>query len=183
MVQGQMSLASQVSLAGGRGRTNSQQLAKVAAQAYRDARFQARLASMWARLTGHSNELLSLQRVLSEHRVRGSHHGGLQTVEIAQIRGSEGRSEDFDAAFRPLKGHTRGKWMSVALARLKGVALPAVELAQVGDAYFVMDGHHRISVARAFGQESIEAEVTVWAVEGRPAVAEVAGRREMVVVG
>jgi hypothetical protein len=183
MVQGQMSLASQVSLAGGQGRTSSQQLAKMAAQAYRGARFRAGLARTWARLTGRSNELLSLQRVLSEHKVRGSHHGGLQTVEISQIRGSEGRSEDFDAAFRPLKGHTRGKWMSVALARLKGVALPAVELAQVGDVYFVVDGHHRISVARAFGQESIEAEVLVWAVEGRPAVAAGAGRREVMVAG
>ncbi len=183
MVQGQMSLASQVSLAGGRGRTSSQQLAKVAAQAYRGARLRAGWAQVWARLTGRRSELLSLQRVLSEHRVRGSHHGGLQTVEISQIRGSEGRSEDFDAAFRPLKGHTRGKWMSVALARLKGVALPAVELAQVGDVYFVVDGHHRISVARAFGQESIEAEVMVWAVEGRPAVVAGAGRREVVLAG
>jgi ParB-like chromosome segregation protein Spo0J len=55
--------------------------------------------------------------------------------------------------------------MSVALARLKGVVLPAVELAQVREAYYVLDGHHRISVARAFGQESIDAAVTVWEVE------------------
>ena len=166
MVQGQLSLASEVSLAGGRGRRSSQQLAKVAAQAYRGARLRAGLGRLWARLTGRRSELLSLQRVLSEHRVRGSHHGGMRTVEMARIRGSEGRSEDFDAKFRPLKGHTRGKWMSVALARLKGVVLPVVELAQVGDVYFVLDGHHRISVARAFGQESVEAEVTVWEVEG-----------------
>jgi hypothetical protein len=89
----------------------------------------------------------------------------MRTVEMARIRGSEGRSEDFDGAFRPLKEHARGKWMSVALARLKGVVLPVVELAQVGDVYFVLDGHHRISVARAFGQESIDAAVTVWEVE------------------
>jgi hypothetical protein len=52
----------------------------------------------------------------------------------------------------------------VAKARLKGVTLPPVELIQVGDVYFVRDGHHRISVARAFGQEHVDAEVTVWEV-------------------
>jgi len=45
-----------------------------------------------------------------------------------------------------------------------GVTLPLVDLVQVGDVYFVRDGHHRISVARAFGQESIDAQVTVWEV-------------------
>ena len=39
-------------------------------------------------------------------------------------------------------------------------------LVQVGDVYFVCDGHHRISVARALGQLAIEAEVTVWQVAG-----------------
>jgi hypothetical protein len=44
--------------------------------------------------------------------------------------------------------------------------LPPVVLVQVGDVYFVRDGHHRISVARALGQLDIEAEVTVWQVSG-----------------
>jgi hypothetical protein len=140
-------------------------MAKVAGQAYRGARLEAGLGRLWALLTGRRNGLESLERVLSERRVRGSHYGGMRPVEIGQIRGSEGRSEDFDAKLRPLKGHTRGKLMSVALARLKGVVLPVVELAQVGNDYFVLDGHHRISVARAFGQESIDAAVAVWEVE------------------
>jgi hypothetical protein len=40
--------------------------------------------------------------------------------------------------------------------------LPPVELIQVGDVFFVRDGHHRVSVARAMGQEYAEAEVTIW---------------------
>jgi hypothetical protein len=44
--------------------------------------------------------------------------------------------------------------------------LPPVELIQVGDVYFVRDGHHRISVARMMGQDSIDAEVTVWETAG-----------------
>jgi len=47
-----------------------------------------------------------------------------------------------------------------------GTPLPPVELVQVGDVYFVRDGHHRISVARTVGQRDIEAEVTVWHVDG-----------------
>jgi hypothetical protein len=41
-------------------------------------------------------------------------------------------------------------------------------LIQVGDDYFVRDGHHRISVARAFGREQIDAEVIVWDLGPRP---------------
>jgi hypothetical protein len=53
------------------------------------------------------------------------------------------------------------RWLSVARALEKGVALPPVELIQLGDRYFVRDGHHRISVARAMRQDEIEATVTV----------------------
>jgi hypothetical protein len=53
------------------------------------------------------------------------------------------------------------------LARQQGAKLPPVALIQVGDVYFVKDGHHRISVARALGQVEIEAVVTVWHVAGQ----------------
>ena len=56
--------------------------------------------------------------------------------------------------------------MNVATARTMRAILPPVELIQIGDIYFVRDGHHRVSVARAMGQEHIEAEVTLWKVEG-----------------
>ena len=69
---------------------------------------------------------------------------------------------DFDAQFRPTQTHSQGRWLSVATARLQGVPLPPVELIQVGDTYFVRDGHHRVSVARALGELDIDAEVRVW---------------------
>jgi ParB-like chromosome segregation protein Spo0J len=47
---------------------------------------------------------------------------------------------------------------------LRGVTLPPVELIQVGDTYFVVDGHHRISAARALKVDHIDATVTVWEV-------------------
>ena len=89
-------------------------------------------------------------------------YAGIQSVPLAKIAGSEGRCDDFDADFRPLKSHNQDRWISVAIARSRDIALPAVELVQVKDAYFVRDGHHRISVAKLEGQLEIEAQVTVW---------------------
>ncbi len=92
-------------------------------------------------------------------------------MQLARIVGSEGRSEDFDGHFRPQRTHNRERWIRVASAWLQGLALPAVQLVQVGDAYYVRDGNHRVSVARAFGQESIDAEVTVWETGATPSPA------------
>jgi len=89
------------------------------------------------------------------------HYAGIKTVRINQIRGSEGRTEDFNAKFKPLQVRSKGRWISIAKAQLTDQALPLVELIQIGETYYVRDGHHRISVAQALGQESIEAEVTV----------------------
>jgi hypothetical protein len=86
---------------------------------------------------------------------------GIQLVPIDHIRGSEGRSRDFDCSFYPVRDHNQERWLGVATARQEEKSLPPVELIQVGDVYFVRDGHHRISVARALGQPVIEAEV--WA--------------------
>ena len=60
----------------------------------------------------------------------------------------------------------RERWLRIATARWRGMPLPPVDLVQVRDCYFVQDGHHRISVARALGQTNIEARVTVWHVSG-----------------
>ena len=97
--------------------------------------------------------------------VHARHHAGMQTVTIRQIRGSENRAKDFDRDFNPLRDHNQARWLKIASAR-KQKALPAVELVQVGDVYFVRDGHHRISVAQALGQLEIEANVVLWQVKG-----------------
>jgi uncharacterized protein (DUF1015 family) len=83
-------------------------------------------------------------------------------VPIAKIQGSEGRCQDFDSAFHPTHNHTEERWVSIATAEKLEVSLPPVELIQVGEIYYVRDGHHRISVAKSLGQMVIEAQVTVW---------------------
>ncbi|MBI5106700.1 MAG: chromosome partitioning protein ParB, partial [Solirubrobacterales bacterium] len=42
----------------------------------------------------------------------------------------------------------------------RGEAMPPIDLYKVGEAYFVRDGHHRVSVARALGENDINARVT-----------------------
>jgi hypothetical protein len=98
--------------------------------------------------------------------VRARFYAGQRTVPIRQIRGSEGRCQDFDAGFYPRQMHSRTRWVGLATARLMGVAMPPVQLIQIADVYFVLDGHHRISVACALGEQEIDALVTIWQVAG-----------------
>ena len=133
---------------------------------YSSARSRGWRGQVWSSLTGRPRRLMSLSEVSRSCTVRARRHGGLQTVPIRQIRGSEGRCMDFDRDFNPLQSHSAIRWRSVEKGRKQGKSLPPVELVQVGDVYFVRDGHHRISVARAFGQRDIEAEVMAWQVTG-----------------
>jgi len=88
-------------------------------------------------------------------------------VSVEQIVGSESRSHEFDSRFNPLHAYLERKWVDVAVAWQRGAIFPPVKLTQVGDAYFVRDGHHRVSVARTFGQQFIDAEITVWEMKNK----------------
>ena len=116
----------------------------------------------WSRLTGRRRRLLNLAEVQQHLTIHTRTYAGVRLVPIDQICGSENRCADFDGDFRPLKYHSQARWASIALAHQQDIALPPIELVQIDDCYFVRDGHHRISVARALGQREIEAEVTVW---------------------
>jgi hypothetical protein len=120
------------------------------------------LYRLCARLSHRPVCLLALDTVTASFSVTNRHDANLQTVAIRQIRGSENRTEEFDARFCPLNNHTYSRWQSIARAQMGGANMPPVELIQIGDIYFVRDGHHRISVARAMGQTHIDAVVTVW---------------------
>ena len=121
---------------------------------------------LWSGLIGRSRLLLTLAEVEDACTVDGCRYVGKQTVAIDRIQGSQERGCDFDCDFNPLQDHNEERWLGIARARRLGKALPPVDLVQVGDIYFVQDGHHRVSVARALGLSSIEAKVTVWQVSG-----------------
>ncbi len=137
---------------------------QAAARLYNNFKRNGLLAKIRARITGDFPPLVSLSEVTAPGACLSRRSNGLQSVEIGQISGSvnPGRTNDFDGEFRPLRGHTRDRWVNLAAIRSNGRKLPPVALIQVQGAYFVQDGHHRISVARARGEQRIEAHVTVW---------------------
>jgi hypothetical protein len=84
---------------------------------------------------------------------------GSRVIPLDSIVGSVDRTRDFDRRFRPTSQRVRPRWERIALARRRGEAMPPIEVYRIGDAHFVRDGHHRVSVARAQGQDVIDAHV------------------------
>lgn len=124
----------------------------------------ARLSQLWSGLTRRGQPLLCMEGFYRRARINHAYYAGVQSVPVSAIRGSVGRCGDFDVEFRPLRSHNRERWINIAVAREQEMPLPAVDLVRVNDTYFVVDGHHRVSVAKARGQFSIDANVIEWQV-------------------
>jgi hypothetical protein len=105
------------------------------------------------------------ERLLSFDEAKGAQvqwsqaYRGMRTVEVEKIAGSVGRYRDFDGSFLPRKESMGERWGRIDRAYHRGVELPAVSLYKIGDAYFVRDGNHRVSVARYHEAAAIDAEV------------------------
>jgi nucleotide-binding universal stress UspA family protein len=128
---------------------------------FRRARGRAALQSILARLTGGKSELLSYEDVRRKVRASGVVSRSVQEVPLDAIVGSVGRYNDFTRTFLPKLDSDQDRWARVKAASTgTSSGLPPVELYQIGKAYFVADGHHRISVARTIGQKDIQAYVT-----------------------
>jgi hypothetical protein len=85
---------------------------------------------------------------------------GLTEIPLEAIAGTTepNRAAQFDRRFRP-KPSTRSRWQRVWLAVEQGVTLPPISVVQLGDAYAIRDGHHRVSVAKSRGAVTITALV------------------------
>lgn len=103
--------------------------------------------------------LLEFNRVIRNGRFSGQHERGMQMIAVDQIIGTVGRGADFDRQFRPRRRNMEHRWMKIQEMFEHDQPLPAVEVYKVDDAYFVSDGHHRVSVARANGAAYIDAHV------------------------
>jgi hypothetical protein len=126
------------------------------------ARRRARMRSLGARLSKKSGSgtLVPFEETRRSLGAVGGVRLGRQAVEIARVVGSVGQHDRFDAAFMPLRGASPDRWKRVDMAFLTGLDLQPVSLRALDGAYFVEDGHNRISVARFHGAEWIDAEVT-----------------------
>ncbi|MDR1507071.1 MAG: transcriptional regulator [Treponema sp.] len=106
------------------------------------------------------NRLLSLDDVKELLKPENETYRGMKVVPISLIVGSEGRYRDFNKYFLPKSDHLRPRWERIDEARLNDIVLPPIQLYEIGGVYFVRDGNHRVSVAKAQGVENVDAEVT-----------------------
>ena len=116
----------------------------------------ARRAARTARLLGRRNPLRTLTD--ADGATRGP--ARLEVIPTDAIVGSVEPTIVFDGRFRPLSEHVRPRWQRIALAHRTGVSLPPITVIERPDGYYVVDGRHRVSVARAMGLRDIEARVT-----------------------
>ncbi|NDJ86508.1 MAG: ParB N-terminal domain-containing protein [Chloroflexi bacterium] len=124
------------------------------------ARNRALWSEIWATLTGKSVDLLQFEEVQNRLRLRSKRHLGLQNIPLDKIVGTVGRYHDFTRSFLPRKTVNQERWKRISSLARGSVGFPPIEVYKVGEAYFVIDGNHRVSVARQLGQPTIEAYVT-----------------------
>jgi nucleotide-binding universal stress UspA family protein len=127
---------------------------------FENARWRAQLEQIVARLTGRSSELLPYEEVRQKLRVRNKKMPVLKEIPLDAIVGSVGRYTDFTRSFLPKEDSIKERWARVKAATSSMTGLPPIEVYQIGDVYFVLDGNHRVSVARQLGSRYIEAYVT-----------------------
>ncbi len=126
---------------------------------FRQARQRAAVRQILSRFTGEKKDLLPFDEVRQLLKTQGSLQRGLKDIPIEAIVGSVNRYEDFTRDFLPLNNVSPQRWAKVEMLAQGALGLPPIEVYQVGEAYFVIDGNHRVSVARKYGATTIQAYV------------------------
>ena len=134
---------------------------RLAIQDFQSAHLQAKLQGVLARVTGRSNELLSYDEIASKLKLQGRSDKGLQMIPVDAIIGSVGRYTDFTRTFLPRHLEDRQRWANIKAISLDPISmgLPPIDVYKVSEVYFVIDGNHRVSVARQENWKTIEAHV------------------------
>jgi nucleotide-binding universal stress UspA family protein len=132
----------------------------IAIEDFRQARRQAALQDLLGRLSGRPNELLAYDDIRRQLRATNLRSAGLHDISLDDIVGSVGRAKDFTRDFLPRNDSYEQRWARVKTAVTDLPGVPPIEVYKMGDAYFVIDGNHRVSVARQMGVPTISAHVT-----------------------
>jgi nucleotide-binding universal stress UspA family protein len=127
---------------------------------FHQARRKADLQEIFARLRGESNKLLSYEEVRQKLKAFEGNTKRLEDIPLDAIIGSVGRYTDFTRDFLPRRDSDQTRWADVMKITTGSEGHNPVEVYQIGDAYFVLDGNHRVSVAREMGASHIQAYVT-----------------------
>ena len=117
------------------------------------------LGSRMLRKDSGDRKALSFQEVVDALGMVNEVSLGLKVIPVDQIVGSVDKVRDFDPKFRPRTGRNRQRFERIAQAARRGEPLPPIDVYQIGEMYFVRDGHHRVSVHRALELPTIEADV------------------------
>lgn len=121
----------------------------------------ASLQAILARITGKSIDLLDFSEVSRRLKMQGSSERGLQDIPLDAIVGSVSRYADFTKNFLPRQSRDEDRWARVKTSILHDPeGLKPIEVYKIGEAYFVKDGHHRVSIASGMGVKNIQAYVT-----------------------
>ena len=131
-----------------------------AARNFNKARMDAFWQEVWSLLTRKNIDLLRFEEVKQRLRLRDERYLGLQDIPVEKIVGSVGRYKDFTRSFLPRTNSVRSRWQRLDAMARGAEGFPPIEVNKVGDAFFVVDGNHRVSVARQLGMATIEAFVT-----------------------
>ena len=126
---------------------------------FHSARQKAFWQEMLQHITGKHHELLNFGKVRRRLHLHEEYYKGVLDVPLDQIVGSVGRYKDFTATFLPKNSKMVERWSRVYAAANSLEGLPPIELYKVGDAFFVRDGNHRVSVARELKSKTIQAHV------------------------
>jgi hypothetical protein len=104
-------------------------------------------------------DLLPLDEATRRLRPFARRYAGIRAIPVSQIVGTDSRFGDFDRRFHPRRPAIRDRWRQLERA-FPDAAFPPIVVYKLGDAYFVIDGHHRVAIARRRRMETIDAEVT-----------------------
>ena len=125
------------------------------------ARFKSFRRAVTSMLTRRGRRLPSFDEVLEAAGAEGRAYGGIQEIPLDRVVGSAAplKTGDFGPGFLPMSPRLRDRWTRIYREMVEGAELPPIDVYKVGDLYFVIDGHHRVSVARALGRPVINARV------------------------
>ena len=133
-----------------------------AIQDFDSARGRAFRRNLRTILTGRADRLRSIEPMLRAAGLDGRAFGGVREIPLDKIAGSvapDAKTSDFDPGFLPLNRRQRERWARIYQAMVEGDELPPIDVYKVDDKYYVIDGHHRVSVARNLGRAVLNARV------------------------
>ncbi len=126
------------------------------------ARRRAALSAIRRRLHGRDatyDVLLPFDEVVAALGRRGERDLGQQVIDVDSVVGSVDRATGFDRLFRPTSDEVERRFQRIDVALRRGEEMPPIDVYRIGDVHFVIDGHHRVAVARALEWDTINAHV------------------------